>query len=98
MPRTAKGELFARKNAAWYPAPSAPPGARWWFRIMVAGRRKSFSLHTTSRAEAIRRRDAWLAGLRLTNEEAFLQSIVEIGRRAERELNRRLSGKGVRPA
>jgi hypothetical protein len=98
VPRTPKGELYARTSEKWYPAASAPAGARWWFRIMVGGVRRAYSLNTTSKAEAIRRRDAWLAGLRLTSEEAFLQSMVEVGRRAERELARRLAGKGVRPA
>lgn len=94
-PRPSRGELFARKDKAWYNAESAPPGARWWYRIYLHGQRKSFSLNTTDKAEAIRRRDAWLAGLRLNSYEAFLQSLVEIGRRAERTLKNELAAKGV---
>lgn len=97
MSRPARGELYARKGTAWYSASKAPAGARWWFRISIYGNRRSLSLNTTDKNEAIRRRDAWLAGLRLDSYEGFLQSIIEAGRKAERELAASLSGKGVAP-
>lgn len=97
MPRTPKGSFYARHRDKWYNLDGAPRCARIWFRICVDGHRYSIPMETSSKPEAIRRRDAWLAGIRLDSHETFLESLADVGEKARRELDRKLAGKGVAP-
>ena len=97
MSKMPKGAFYARKRDKWYNLRTAPKGSHIWFRICVDGHRYSIPMETTDPDEAIRRRDAWLAGIRLDSHEAFLESMIAVGEKARRELSRKLAGKGVTP-
>jgi hypothetical protein len=96
MPKPPTGTIVARHAGRWYQdIRKKPPGASLYFRIQVQGVRRMIPLETADPREAVRRRDAWLAGIRLSSYERFLQSLRDQGTRAGRELDSLLAGKGV---